>query len=132
MRTRETILYDASALLAYIFGENGKEKVYHALKNESGYITTVNLSETATKMLREGFTEKEMRATLPNLGLQIIDIDEGMSYDAAILDAQTRQYGLSLGDRLCLVAARRWGYTVYTADTIWKKLSLDIKMEFIR
>jgi len=52
--------------------------------------------------------------------------------DAGALIAQTRELGLSLGDRACLALAIAREATVYTADRAWKDLSLQIRIEVIR
>jgi PIN domain nuclease of toxin-antitoxin system len=46
--------------------------------------------------------------------------------------AQTRPYGLSLGDRACLALAIQRKAAVYTTDTVWKNLSLSIQVNLIR
>ena len=46
--------------------------------------------------------------------------------------AQTRPYGLSLGDRACLALAIQRKATVYTTDAAWKNLNLSIEVDVIR
>jgi ribonuclease VapC len=117
------IILDASALLALIFGEKGANHVQEALKR-GVYMTTVNLCETMTKMLREGFTYKETTDIL-EMRIMPIEVDGALAYKAAELDIHTSKYGLSLGDRICVAAAWRWGYTAMTADQSWKNIKLD-------
>jgi PIN domain nuclease of toxin-antitoxin system len=48
------------------------------------------------------------------------------------LVAQTRQLGLSLGDRACLALALSLKAPIYTADKSWKKLKLAVRIHVIR
>jgi ribonuclease VapC len=45
---------------------------------------------------------------------------------------QTRQAGLSSGDRACLSLGLRLGLTVLTADRAWASLNLSLAMQVIR
>ena len=50
----------------------------------------------------------------------------------AELIPQTRQHGLSLGDRACLALAIQRKATALTTDRAWKNLNLGIEIEVIR
>jgi len=50
----------------------------------------------------------------------------------AELIPQTRQHGLSLGDRACLALAIHHQATAYTTNTAWRNLRLGIDIEVIR
>lgn len=118
------ILLDASALLTFIFEETGETQVRQAFRS-GAYITTVNIAEVAMKMLREGYTREEVELLVPTLPIQHVDVDDTLAYQSAFIDQQTKKFGLSLGDRICLAAAQKYGYTVMTADQAWKKITLD-------
>ena len=45
---------------------------------------------------------------------------------------QTRQYGLSLGDRACLSLGLRLNVPVLTSDRVWTKLGLTLEVRVIR
>jgi ribonuclease VapC len=45
---------------------------------------------------------------------------------------QTRQAGLSLGDRACLSLGLRLGVSVLTSDRVWASLGLGISIQVIR
>ena len=45
---------------------------------------------------------------------------------------QTRQYGLSLGDRACLSLGLRLGVTVLTCDRAWASLGQSLDIQVIR
>ncbi len=121
---QKPIILDASALLALIFNEEGKETVKQAL-DHGVHMTTVNLAEVATKLLREQHTFEEVQTFLPLMKITLVEVDETLAYQAASYDPYTKQFGLSLEDRICLAAAGRWGYTALSADRAWKHVKLD-------
>jgi PIN domain nuclease of toxin-antitoxin system len=52
--------------------------------------------------------------------------------DSGLLREATRAAGLSLGDRLCLAAARARQARVLTADRSWAGLDVGVEIEVIR
>jgi PIN domain nuclease of toxin-antitoxin system len=66
------------------------------------------------------------------LGCSIVAFSEGQALEAGSLVAQTREFGLSLGDRACLALAIDRKATVYTTDRAWAELGLGIRVEVIR
>jgi ribonuclease VapC len=127
-----TILLDASALLAFIFEEAGETEVRQAFKSGAA-ITTVNIAEVAMKMLREGYNQEEVEILLPTLPLMHVNVDNAVAYQSAFIDQHTKKFGLSLGDRICLAAAWKYGYIAMTADQSWKKVKLDgVQIKCIR
>jgi ribonuclease VapC len=114
-------MVDASALLALIFGER-LSVARGAFEN--GIISTVNLSETLTKMADFGAAADDAMADIEALGLNlaIVDFDRDAAILAAELGARTKHLGLSLGDRACLATARARDLPVLTADQAWAKL----------
>lgn len=114
---------DASAVLAVLNGERGEKKVIPIL-GES-VISSVNLTEVAAKLLEAGMGEADARLAVSVLGIgEIADFTEDLAWDAARLRPLTRQYGLSLGDRVCLALAIRLNVPAVTADKEWSKLKL--------
>ena len=67
-------------------------------------VSSVNFSEVVTVLTRNGFGQEQV----------------------------IKQHGLSFGDRACLALAKYKNLPVLTADKIWKKLDLDIKIQLIR
>ncbi len=51
---------------------------------------------------------------------------------AGDLLAQTRQFGLSLGDRACLALGIALKGPVYTCERAWKSLRLGIRIHVLR
>ena len=62
-------------------------------------------------------------------GIKIIDFCEEQALITAKIIKQTKQYGLSLGDRGCIALAMFKNYPILTCDKIWQKV--DLNVEFI-
>lgn len=109
-------MLDASALLAFLGGEDGADVVEHALHDES-VTGAANWSEVAQKVLSHGRDWDRARALLLSYGLAV----EPVTADDAEWAARRwrRAEGLSLGDRLCLALAERLDAAVLTADASW-------------
>ena len=124
---------DASALMAYLYGEPGIDRVTAALATGAA-ISTVNLSEVIAKLADRGMPEQRIRDTLETLGLDIAEFDADDALAAGLLRPSTRAAGLSLGDRACLALGQQSGAPVLTADTAWSALDLgpDIEIALIR
>lgn len=107
---------DASAVLAFLQGEQGAEVVErHLLAGAS--CGTANWSEVAQKVRAAGRDWGLSRALLIGHGLVLEPVDE---QDAEWAAARWRAgEGLSLADRLCLALADRLGVPAITADTAW-------------
>jgi ribonuclease VapC len=107
---------DASAVLAFLQGEDGADVVEQALG--SGAVSgAANWSEVAQKVRAHGRNWDLARALLQSEGLQI---EQVTVEDAEWAAARWRSgEGLSLGDRLCLALGARLGVEVLTADRSW-------------
>lgn len=124
------IVLDASALIAAIYDEKGADVVDRQLSG--ALISTVNLTEVASYLVREGMDFTQARELLKDLALETAAYDEGQAYLAAKLLPITAAKGLSLGDRACLALAMIRKLPVLTADKAWKTLDLEVKVELIR
>lgn len=111
---------DASALLAWLNGEAGGEKVEPLL--EGSVISAVNLSEVLHKGLAAGADVSGLKEDLEALGVGIVDFTAEDAEISASLWPQTRSLGLSLADRCCLATATRLGVTAVTADLEWTEI----------
>jgi len=107
---------DASALLAYLQGEEGAVLVEQQL-DEGARCTAVNWSEVAQKVLAAGRDWDLARALLLSHPLEV----EPVTMVDAELAAQRwrRGAGLSLADRVCLAVAEHLGVEAWTADAAW-------------
>ncbi len=128
------IVIDASAVLALLNKESGFEIVEKHLGN--AIISSVNFSEVLTVTFRDIFITDRERVEglrlLKNTFSHIIEFDSEQATTAALLDSVTKKYGLSLGDRACLALAIQKKLPVLTADKVWEKLGLGVKVQLIR
>lgn len=126
----EIAVLDSSAILTVHFGEPGADLVLPLLA--SSLVSTVNLAEVHTKLLRRGVEPHAAWEQILSMGSEHCPFSEEQARLTAELISQTRRYGLSLGDRACLALAIQRKATVYTTDKAWKSLSLGIEIEVIR
>lgn len=124
------MILDASALLAYLQKENGYLEVERVLS--SAFISTVNWSEVAQKLQIKQIDFNLIRQNLEILGLQFISFNIEHANKASELFQVTSPLGLSLGDRACLATGIIEKMPVITADQIWQKASLPLKIILIR
>jgi PIN domain nuclease of toxin-antitoxin system len=108
------MVLDASALLAFLFQEEGSPVVAAAL--EGSCMSAVNLSEVLGLFARDGKDTRIVAHWLRQLPVEIIPFSRDEAVEAAALRAQTDRHGLSLGDRACLSLALNRGLPVLTAD----------------
>ncbi len=121
---------DASALLAYLQNELGSDPV-EAMLTES-IISSVNWAEVVQKSIAAGVSVDGMRDDLEAVGLTVSPFTPEEAEIAGRLWQQTRQYGLSLGDRACLSLGIRLNVPVLTIDQIWASLNLPITVHVVR
>jgi PIN domain nuclease of toxin-antitoxin system len=125
-----TVVLDSSALLAYLQDEPGSEVVDRIL-NEA-FISSVNWAEVVQKSVAAGVEVKGMLEELQALGLtvEMFTVEDGEL--AGLLWTNTKNFGLSLGDRACLSLGLRMNVSVLTSDRAWEKIGLDLKIILIR
>lgn len=107
---------DASALLAFLQGEDGADVTERAMA-DGPRCSAANWSETAQKVLAGGRDWALVRALLASYDLAVEPVTEVDAEWAA--RRWQRGEGLSLGDRLCLATGERLDATVWTADRAW-------------
>jgi len=128
--TPRKIVLDASALIASIYDEKGSELVEKYLPH--CIISSVNLTEVASYIVRQGNTIGETTEMLKDLAIPVAEYDEPQAFVAAGMVKETSKKGLSLGDRACLALAWSKKLPVLTADRLWKEVNVGIKIELIR
>lgn len=109
-------LFDSSALLCFLQGETGADKVERALVS-GGRCSAANWSETAQKLIAHERDWDLSRGLLQSYGLAVEPVLAADAERAARL--WRAGSGLSLADRLCLATAERLDATVWTADAAW-------------
>lgn len=125
-----TVVLDASAVLAVINSEAGAETVQSVWTDAS--ISAANYSEVIAKLVDIGLDDADTIGILDALPLTVHDVDVAQARQAGLLRRQTREHGLSLGDRACLALAATLGLSVMTADRAWMDLDLGIEVMVIR
>lgn len=121
---------DASALLAYLQEEPGSEAVAAVLAES--VISSVNWAEVVQKSLAASVVVEGMGDDLEALGMTIYSFTPEDAEVAGRLWQQTRQFGLSLGDRACLSLGLRLRVPVLTAEKAWANLGLTLEVRVIR
>lgn len=128
------VVVDASALLAVINRETGSRRVAERLDDENTQvmISAVSLSEAQAVLINRGIPGGEAWKSLTALELEVIPFDTELAQLAGTLIARTKKFGLSFGDRACLASGIREGCMVLTSDQAWRKLKVEVEIEFIR
>lgn len=125
-----SFVLDASALLALLNEEPGKDLVEEALGDCS--ISAVNYCELIGKLIDAGVPDDDARHTVDLLNIEIVDFDAKLALRAASLCLATKRFGLSLGDRCCLALGIARKATVLTSERNWSKLKIGAKVKLIR
>lgn len=110
------IVFDSSALLAYLFDEPGAADIRAQLRR-GGSCSAANWAEVAQKVAQVGHSWPEARLLLLRSGLMLEPVGEIDAEAAAVM--WVKGSGLSLADRLCLALGARLGVDVLTCDTAW-------------
>src|SRR6266705_1292790 len=116
---------DASALLTLLHQEPGSDKVVQAIEDGAA-ISTVNLSEVASKLNDLGAPEMVSQDARNALELAIADFNSELAYKVAVHRPITSRTRLALGDRVCPALAEHIGLPALTTDHAWEGLSLGI------
>ncbi len=124
------IALDASALLAFLFREQGHEQVAGLL--DDCCMSTVNLSEVIGRFVRDGHSALVVLQRLIATPIEFVSFTEDQATMVAQLVPSTRAFGLSLGDRACLALALARGIPAMTADRVWEELKIGITIQAIR
>jgi ribonuclease VapC len=126
-------ILDAAAVVAFLNREPGHEAITDALAAGAG-LCTANAAEIIGVLMRRGLTAGEATQALDDLPLTIVDVDLDLGLRAGVMEQQTRRYGLSLGDRLCLALAARERLPALTADSIWAQTGplVGVEVQLIR
>ena len=116
---------DASALLCVLQTEPGADRVVEALSD--AVIGAVNFSEVVAKLSERGGAPESIDAALGALDLSVLPFDRELAEIAGHLRKQTRDRGLSLGDRACLALGIQRKAVVLTCDTGWARLKIELR-----
>ncbi len=125
------MLFDTSAVLAYLNHEPGWEAIEPMLLSGQAVISAVNVTEVISKLCDFGMGVDAATLVFDKLALPVLPFTAEMAIEAARLRRLTKALGLSLGDRACLACASCMQLPVATGDRPWlalaAPLSLDIR-----
>ena len=124
------IVLDASAILAVIIGEPGKEKLPPSVL-AAAVISTVNLAEVQGKLESLGWTPDEAWEDATGLLRGATRLPNNRRVQPAA-PYPARSLGLSLGDRACLALGMALHAPIYTAERIWSKVKVGVPIHVIR
>ena len=124
------IVFDSSAILAVLYREKGWEIAIDPM--QGALLSTVNLIEVHSKLLLDGLPRDLAQHQILSLRCEICPLEEPQARTAGEMAVESRPFGLSLGDRVCLALAIERNALVYTADQAWKKFPTQIHIKFIR
>jgi ribonuclease VapC len=122
---------DASAILAVLFEERGAEKLTDEIL-EGAVVSTVNLAEVHTKLVRMGHDQEKAWVDALMLETAPEPYTSEHARIAGTLAKETQRLGLSLGDRSCLALAIALKAPVYTTEQAWRNLKVGIPIHVIR
>ena len=123
-------MIDASAVLAYLFGERGEDEV-RIWMDRGAAISTANVQEVMAKLIDRGTAREEARADVELLALDVAELTLADAEEAAAMIALTKPRGLSAGDRCCLALGRRLGLPVVHAEQRWQELAEDLRLDLV-
>jgi len=122
---------DASALIALFNQESGSDKVAQAIE-DGAVLSTINLSEVASKLNELGTPEAIIQTSINVLELTTVDFNAELAYKTGLLRPHTKIAGLSFGDRACLALAQHLNLPALTTDRVCKDLLPAVTVQLIR
>jgi ribonuclease VapC len=126
-------ILDAAAVLAFLHREPGHGVITDALAAGAG-ISTANVAEVIGVLMRRGLAAEEATGAVDDLPITFFDVDLSLGQHAGAMQQRTRQFGLSLGDRICLALAAREGLPAMTTDRVWAQAGplVGVEVRLIR
>lgn len=125
-----TVVLDASAIMAVIRREQGRDRVIQSLK--SAIASSVSFAEVVGKLVVHGMPAGVAKAEFASLGVPTVPFDDDHAFEAGALRRRARHLQLSLADRACLALARQRNLPVLTSDRRWSELNIEIEIRQIR
>lgn len=134
MTDPQTLVLDASALIAYARNEPGVDVVAARLRSGSRIVVSaVNWAEAIGKLREYRMTPTILRQALAAVDAEVVPFSQADADRVGELTPSLRPQGLSLGDRACLALAISLDGSALTADRTWSDLELvGMTVEMIR
>jgi ribonuclease VapC len=130
MPSVNSVVLDASALLAFIHREAGGDVVLSRLSGS--IMSAVNYAKVLKKLVERGATVEAAGQQVDYLPVTIRPFDSAQAFKTAAIWPGTRECGLSLGDRACLTLGLTEGATIFTADRQMAATNLPVKVKLLR
>jgi PIN domain nuclease of toxin-antitoxin system len=121
---------DSSLVIAAVFREPGGDSLRELMPD--ALMCAVNVTEIVTRLYDKGWPIALAAAETAKLVGRVAPFDDALAFVAGRLRVETRELGLSLGDRACLALAMAADLPVYTADRDWGRLDLGLDIRLIR
>jgi ribonuclease VapC len=123
---------DASAVLAWLFGEPGEQAVDRMLEHAA--LSTVNLAEVLYRADEEGMPPEALQRDLEALGVRVVPfLDEDARLLVEVRRTARRQgVRLSLADCCWLATGIRLDLPVVGGDQAWESLRLGVEVVPLR
>jgi ribonuclease VapC len=127
-----SVVLDASAILALLNKENGYLVVEECLSHSSAVMSAVNVAEALAILMGSGLTQSDATEIISEVVAEIVPFDFRQAAVTASLREVTKSYGLSLGDRACLSLGKMKKLLVLTADKNWAKFASEVQIRLVR
>jgi len=95
-------------------------------------MSAVNHAEVAQRYWRDNIDPRPYLEELSGIGLLVVATEQEAAEIAGELVRQTKPFGVSLADRICLAEAVRRKLPVLTTDRPWSRLGLSIDVKQLR
>ena len=122
-----SVVLDASAVLAALYGEPGSDRVDEVLA--TALVSSVNAAEVISKLTERGMAPERAVTALGATGATVVAFDLEQATLVGALRPPTRIAGLSLGDRACLALAKLRALPAMTGDAAWAGVAGAIGVE---
>ena len=136
MTLRDCIVLDSFALLSFLKGERGADRVLQYLQRGNRgqaliYVNMINAGELfyITHRKQGELKAFEVWAYVKNLPLEIVQNDEALVLQAAMLKAR---YPLAYADAFAAATAIAKQATLVTGDPEFKPLASKLSIEWLR
>ena len=135
MADKPVYILDSFALLAYLQGETGMERVQSVLadaeKNRCHvYVCIINLGEVLYIVEREQGLVKahETLGAIQQLPIEMVSVDNQTVLDAAHIKAN---YALSYADAFAVVCGQKLGGIILTGDKEFESVEESVGIEWL-
>lgn len=126
---------DSFALLDYLNGEEGQQRVGQILRQAEAqetelYLSIINYGEVLYIVERErGLTEAQLTvAVIDQLPIQVVEADRQLTFAAAHIKAN---YPLAYTDCFTIVLAQNKQATIVTGDMEFRKVEPLVKVDWL-